>query len=83
MIAFGVPAGAITPAQLTSSIPERPASANVGTSGSTIDRLGAVTARPRTLPDLMTRTASREGMNMICIRPASRSVARASCPTRA
>src|SRR5215470_10998542 len=49
-IGFGVPAGAIRPSQIVASNPGTPASAMVGTSGSTLDRVVAVVPSARTWP---------------------------------
>jgi len=49
-IAAGVPAGAMMPNQLSAAKPVRPASDNVGRSGSTGERREAATAMPLSLP---------------------------------
>ena len=52
-IAGGVPAGITKPVSVSASWPGTPASAMVGTSGMVGERLVAVTARPRSLPSLI------------------------------
>jgi hypothetical protein len=49
-ISVGVFAGANTPNQEDASKPTNPASSNVGTSGSELNRLGLATAKARTVP---------------------------------
>src|ERR1700719_3992597 len=49
-IGFDVPAGAMRPSQMVASKPGTPASAMVGTSGSTFERVVAVVPSARTWP---------------------------------
>src|SRR6202035_382918 len=49
-IGFGVPAGAMMPSQMVASKPGTPASAMVGTSGSTLERVVAEVPSARTWP---------------------------------
>ncbi|MCY1462378.1 hypothetical protein D9M71_801440 [compost metagenome] len=53
MTSFGVPAGATRPNQAVTTMSFTPASAMVGTSGSSARRLSLVTASARSLPDWM------------------------------
>src|SRR5688572_27321756 len=56
MTCGGVAAGASTPYHVVNEYPGTPASATVGTSGTTDERFALVTASARTLPDLMCGT---------------------------
>ena len=73
MTTRGVPAGAITPTQTTTSAVGQPASAIVGTSGSNGDRALVVTASGRNLPDATMGAAEAVLVNMACSWPACRS----------
>ncbi len=68
----GVPGGAITPHQVVMSKSLRPASATVGTSGSSGNRFGPVTASARDLPEVMKGSAAGMlSMIMVISPPAS------------
>jgi hypothetical protein len=73
-ISFGVLAGAKSPYHCTTSKPGTPLSAIVGSSGKSGDRFLPVTARPRSLPDLMCPLAATRLGNIIWVVPASVSV---------
>ena len=74
MIGFGVPFGAKNAYQLDSSPILMPSSLKVGRSGSSAARLGPVTAKARTLPDLMCGSGPLNVVNQISVRPVSTSV---------
>jgi len=61
-IGFGVPAGAIRPSQMVASNPGTPASAMVGTSGSTLDRVVAVVPSGAHLAGLNVRGHGGDGV---------------------
>ncbi len=70
---FGVPAGANTPYHVDISSPGKPASASVGTSGSSGERLGVITASGRSLPPLIWPIDDDVVSNISCALPAMRS----------
>ena len=61
-MALGVPVGAKSPNQVTTSKPPTPASATVGTSGNAVQRVLLVTASSRTLPLLTCPSAAGPSM---------------------
>ena len=69
----GVPFFARMPYQVENSKPGRPASADVGTSGSAGTRFGAVIARPRSLPPAICGAEVPSPSNATGTWPASRS----------
>src|SRR4051794_11710042 len=71
IISFGVPAGTMNANHPSPSISGYPASAIVGTSGSAGDRLGLVTAKPRSLPSFIWGTAGGSDVNAIGVCPPS------------
>src|SRR3989442_1454967 len=73
-MSFGIPRGPITPAQVITSKPVTPASATVGNSGTAGERLGPVTASPRTLPALTWGTIAGMLSNSRSICPATKPV---------
>src|ERR1700682_450233 len=68
---LGVPEGAKTPYQVVMSSPGKPASAKVGTSASSSERRGDVTASARSLPPLIWPIADDVVSNMSCAWPDS------------
>ena len=70
-VAAGTPAGARMPNHPVTSKPGRAASAMVGTSGSTAERAGEVTASARSLPPLSRPMAPDTVSNWKSIVPAS------------
>jgi hypothetical protein len=68
MIACGVFAGTRIPYQLVTSYPGS-VSAIAGVSGSAVLRFALVTARPRSLPDLICGIAGSSGLNVSCVSP--------------
>ena len=69
----GVPAGAITPKSEATSMPETPASAAVGTSGSMEMRSGIVTASARSFPALMSCREAGTVSHIVSTWPPTRS----------
>ena len=80
MTTRGVPAGAITPAQTTTSAVGQPASAMVGTSGSSGERALVVTASGRNLPDATIGAAEAVLVNIAWTWPACRSASAGAAP---
>ncbi|MNT05845.1 hypothetical protein D3C72_1404840 [compost metagenome] len=74
MMGSGTPAGATTPNRGEMSTPGRPASVNVGTSGSWLARCGLVTASARRRPPLMCSSSVGTVAKANCTWPPSRSV---------
>ncbi len=74
MMGRGVFAGTSTPYQLLASKPGSPASATVGRSGNSAERLAVLTAIPLILPAFICGTAVAAVANTSCMLPATRSI---------
>ena len=70
----------MTPAHTATSAVGQPASAIVGTSGSSGERAGVVTASGRSLPDATMGAADAVLVNMACTWPACRSFSAGAAP---